>query len=72
MSEAALRSHLEPTEFRSSRGARAWRCNPWARSDVRGQGSTGTVVWSFAMNNIIYLVGLVVVVIAILSFFGLR
>jgi hypothetical protein len=27
---------------------------------------------SFAMNNIIYLVGLVVVVLAVLSFFGLR
>jgi hypothetical protein len=27
---------------------------------------------SFAMNNIIYIVGLVVVVLAVLSFFGLR
>jgi hypothetical protein len=28
--------------------------------------------WRLAMNNLIYIVGLVVVVIAILSFFGLR
>jgi hypothetical protein len=28
--------------------------------------------WSFAMNSIIYLVGLVVVVLAILGFLGLR
>jgi hypothetical protein len=28
--------------------------------------------WEFRMNNIIYIVGLVVVVIAVLSFFGLR
>jgi len=28
--------------------------------------------WRFAMNNVIYIVGLVVVVIAVLSFFGLR
>jgi len=28
--------------------------------------------WRLAMNNLIYLVGLVVVIIAILSFFGLR
>jgi hypothetical protein len=28
--------------------------------------------WSVAMNGLIYLVGLVVVVIAVLSFFGLR
>jgi hypothetical protein len=37
-----------------------------------GAGVHGTVVRSIAMNNIIYLIGLVVVVIAILSFFGLR
>lgn len=28
--------------------------------------------WSFTMNGIIYLVGLVVVVLAVLSLFGLR
>ncbi len=28
--------------------------------------------WSIGMNNIIYIVGLVVVVVAVLSFFGLR
>ncbi|MDP3264365.1 MAG: hypothetical protein U1E06_13915 [Tabrizicola sp.] len=28
--------------------------------------------WRISMNNIVYLVGLVVIVIAILSFFGLR
>jgi hypothetical protein len=39
--------------------------------------ATGTIGlherhWSIGMNNIIYIVGLVVVVIAVLSFFGLR
>ena len=36
-------------------------------------GSTGPYFqWKYLMNNIVYIVGLVVIVIAILSFFGLR
>jgi hypothetical protein len=29
-------------------------------------------LWSFPMNRLIYIIGLIVVVIAVLSFFGLR
>ena len=40
---------------------------------LRGLASTRRRVWKeFKMNSIIYIVGLVVVVLVILSFFGLR
>lgn len=38
---------------------------------MQGRGGAG-VASCAAMNNVIYIVGLVVVVIAVLSFFGLR
>jgi hypothetical protein len=37
-----------------------------------GLARCGIDVWRFPMNGIIYLVGLVVVILAVLSFFGLR
>ncbi|MGG5817295.1 hypothetical protein [Falsiroseomonas sp. HW251] len=43
------------------------------RGGARGSGGTGTERHGEnVMNNIIYLVGLVVVVLAVLAFFGLR
>ncbi len=48
---------------------RAWR-NPGAGERVLAVPERN--VTEIAMNNIIYLVGLVVVVLAVLAFFGLR
>ena len=42
---------------------------PWRQAGVM---TAHTPAGNIAMNNIIYIVGLVVVVIAVLSFFGLR
>jgi hypothetical protein len=41
----------------------------WSAADAIGLNGGQ---WSIGMNNIIYIVGLVVVVVAVLSFFGLR
>jgi hypothetical protein len=39
---------------------------------ARVQAAGGNSNWEAVMNGIIYLVGLVVVILAVLSFFGLR
>jgi hypothetical protein len=39
---------------------------------VRFQGRSAVIYWEHLMNGVIYLVGLIVVVMAILSFVGLR
>jgi hypothetical protein len=45
---------------------------PATKSLWRDCGTSNASQWSVSMNSIIYLVGLVVVILAILSFFGLR
>jgi hypothetical protein len=39
---------------------------------LRNQGAIAASPWRDAMSSLIYLVGLVVVILAVLSFFGLR
>lgn len=48
------------------------RCGTRAAADCRGSRGLTQPSGGYAMNNIIYIVGLVVVVLAILSFLGLR
>jgi hypothetical protein len=49
-----------------------WAAEPFGLNPVSGSPGTLTGSGGDIMNGIIYLVGLVVVILAILSFFGLR
>lgn len=48
-----------------------FRSRPWNHPGIHPF-MRGSILEGMAMNNIIYIVGLVVVVLAVLTFFGLR
>ena len=58
----------EPAVDARPRGTRPRNNKPAFQLGLRGSG----ICWEAVMNGLIYLIGLIVVILAILSFFGLR